>query len=331
MKKNWDIEELMKLGWQFCDSCIFFTALELGVFDSILKEAKDAEQIANELGTDTRGTTILLNVLAALGFLIKDGNLYRLDDQFSKYMDPENPENARGILEHLVHLWDQWHDLTRIVKGEIKIEKVSVLSKGKERLKSFIQAMDVVSRAKADDVVRATAPGNTKSLLDVGGASGTYTLAFLRSSSTLQATIFDLPEVIEIAKERLKDSEYLDRISFVAGDFYKDPLPDGHDLAFVSAIIHQNSPEQNEELFRKVFEALVPGGRVVIRDYVMDESKASPPSGAIFAVNMLVNTPGGNTYTFMEIKDMLENAGFINVRLLQKKDDMNSLVEAFKN
>lgn len=330
MKKEWNIENLMKLGWQFCDSRIFFTALELRLFDTILNEWKSAEEIAETLGTNLRGTTILLNALAALGFLNKDNGKYRINEQLAKFIDPKSSNCARGILEHMVHLWESWNNLSPVVKGDLKIQEISVLSMEGDRLKTFIQAMDVVARSRADSIVKAVNPGEAKKLLDVGGASGTYTVAFLKASPKLHATLFDLPDVIEIAREKLQDTEFWPRINLVAGDFYKDPLPEGHDLVFLSAIIHQNSLEQNEEVFKKAYDALIPGGRIVIRDYVMNETKTAPPGGAIFAVNMLVNTPGGNTYSFSEIKNALERSGFKKIRMIQERDDMDSLVEAFK-
>jgi len=122
----------------------------------------------------------------------------------------------------------------------------------------------------------------------------------------------------------------LNRVTLVPGDFYRDELPHGHDLAFVSAIIHQNNLEQNLNLFRKVFLALTRGGRILIRDHVMEPDRTHPKAGAIFAVNMLLGTPGGTTYTYEEIKTSLLQAGFTNVRLLKRGEHMDALVEALK-
>jgi trans-aconitate methyltransferase len=97
-------------------------------------------------------------------------------------------------------------------------------------------------------------------LLDIGGASGSYTEAFLQAYPGMRATLFDLPSVIQMAQRRLADTDLLDRITFVAGDYHKDELPAGHDLALLSAIIHQNSPEHNIELYGKIYRALQPGG-----------------------------------------------------------------------
>jgi predicted O-methyltransferase YrrM len=146
----------------------------------------------------------------------------------------------------------------------------------------------------------------------------------------MRATLFDQPPVIEMARKRLAEAGVLDRVTLIPGDFYADELPSGHDLAFVSAIIHQNSPEQNSELFKKVLRSLQPGGRIVLRDHILEPDRTEPISGAVFAVNMLLATEGGNTYTFEELEGGLTQAGFVRVRLIQKGEHMDGLVEGFK-
>lgn len=179
-------------------------------------------------------------------------------------------------------------------------------------------------------IVAAVKPGAAKELIDVGGGSGTYMQAFLEASPAMRATLYDRPSVIDMARRRLAATGLLDRITLVAGDFYKDELPPGHDLALLSAIIHQNSPEQNLALYRKTLSALQPGGRLVIRDHVMNRDHTQPAGGALFAVNMLVSSPGGGTYSFDEIRETLTAAGYADIRLLQADERMSGLVEAFK-
>ena len=220
--------------------------------------------------------------------------------------------------------------LTRIVKGVRVEEKPAAPSQDAEELRAFIGAMHAIAAPLAARVVAAVGPAASRALLDVGGASGTYTLAFLQAVPEMRGTLFDRPPVIEMARERLSEAGVLTRVKLAPGDFYRDEFPPGHDLAFVSAIIHQNSAEQNLDLFKKVFRALVSGGRIVIRDHVMASDRTRPKDGAIFAVNMLVATSGGKTYTYDEIRDALTHAGFIRVRLLQSGEHMDGLVEGFK-
>ena len=119
--------------------------------------------------------------------------------------------------------------------------------------------MHAIAYRLAPGIVAAIKPVAIKKLLDIGGASGSYTQAFLEAYLDMKATLFDLPSVIKIAQMRLADTDLIDRVTFVAGDFYKDELPTDHDLALLSAIIHQNSPKQNIELYRKIYRALQPG------------------------------------------------------------------------
>ena len=191
--------------------------------------------------------------------------------------------------------------------------------------------MHAVGRNLATGISRAFDAGRYRRLLDIGGGSGTYTIAFLRRNPAMTAVLFDLAPVISMASERLQAEGLADRVTLVAGDFSRDELPSGCDLALLSAIIHQNSPARNLDLFGKIFRALSAGGSILIRDHVMDESHTLPHAGAIFAVNMLVGTAGGDTYTFGEIKEGLEKAGFTGVSLVQPGgEEMDGLVEAKK-
>jgi predicted O-methyltransferase YrrM len=167
-------------------------------------------------------------------------------------------------------------------------------------------------------------------MLDIGGASGTWTIAFLRAVPEATAVLFDLPQVIPLARQRLARAGLADRVSLVAGNFDTDELPGGADFAWLSAIAHQNSRVQNRALYRKIWSALVAGGTLAIRDVVMDASKTQPLAGALFAVNMLVGTDGGGTFTFDEFKEDLTTAGFNEVQLVYQGDGMDSLVRARK-
>jgi SAM-dependent methyltransferase len=229
------------------------------------------------------------------------------------------------MLLHAATLWHRWSNLTRKIGGIPLPDRPP-----EEATRAFIGAMHVVSAPRADAMAAAVDAVSARRLLDVGGGPGTYTEAFLRAVPELHATLFDLPLVIEIARERLSAAGLLGRVTLVAGDFEKGPLPPGHDLAWLSAIIHQNGPEENGALYSRILRALVPGGRLVIRDHVMEPGRTSPRAGALFAVNMLVGTKLGRTYTFDEIRAGLERAGFNRVRLIRSGERMDSLVEAFK-
>jgi SAM-dependent methyltransferase len=190
--------------------------------------------------------------------------------------------------------------------------------------------MHAIGRILSKEIADSYDADRFDCLLDIGGASGTYTMAFLSKNPRMKAVLYDLKEVIPLAKKRLESEGFLHRVTFVAGDFYKDELPEGCDLALLSAIIHQNSTEENIELYKKIFIVLRPGGTLLIRDHIMDESRTNPAFGTLFAINMLVNTHGGDTYTLVEVKDTLKEAGFVDIKLVGTGERMDCLVEAKK-
>lgn len=318
-------DALLALARGFQESRVLLTGAELDLFTALSKEALTAEALAVRLGADLRALRVELDALAAMDLLVKADDTYRTSPDAS-CLSADAPDSIHPMLLHAATLWHRWSNLTRKVGGTPLPERPP-----EEATRAFIGAMHVVSAPGAEGMVKAVDVGSARRLLDVGGGPGTYTAAFLRAAPKLRATLFDLPPVVEIARERLWAAGLLQRVTLAAGDFEKDPLPPDHDLAWLSAIIHQNGPKQNEALYARILAALVPGGRLVIRDQIMEPGRTRPLAGALFAVNMLVGTQQGGTYTFDEIKAGLERAGFTRVCLLRSGDRMDSLVEAFKS
>jgi cyclopropane fatty-acyl-phospholipid synthase-like methyltransferase len=157
----------------------------------------------------------------------------------------------------------------------------------------------------------------TSGVLDVGGGSGAYAMAFVRAKDDITVTIFDLPNVISLAREYVASEALLDRINFIEGDYNKNGFGKGYDLVFFSAIIHINSQKKNQSLMDKAVKALNSGGQIVIQDFIMDKERITPPFGAFFALNMLVGTEDGDTYTEAEVKSWLKKSGLTDIRRLE--------------
>jgi hypothetical protein len=327
---NKTLEKILDLARDFMESRIFLTAAEMDLFTILTDAPLSAQEIAQKKKASLRGLTTLLDALAAMGLLVKEAGKYRCLPAASALLSRKDPGSVLPMVLHMATLWKRWSFLTDVVQGSDVPEKPSGPHQDQAELRAFIGAMHVIARSFAPRIVAGVRPGSSRALLDVGGALGTYTLAFLDAVPEMRATLFDRPGVIEMARSLLSETGLLGRISLVAGDFYRDELPGGHDLAFVSAVIHQNSLDQNMALFAKVFRALVFGGRIVVRDHIMAPDRTKPTDGAIFAVNMLLATPGGGTYTYDEIREALIQAGFERVQLLQAGEHMDGLVEAFK-
>lgn len=276
---------------------------------------------------------MLADALTAMELLEKsEAGQYSLADGVADVLTERGASSALAMVRHQANCLRNWAQLAKVVRTGRRAEREPSVRGAAADLESFIEAMEVVSRAAAGPLVARIGPPPFKHLLDVGGGPATWTIAFLRASGpACRATLFDLPDVLPIAEKHLRQAGLLDRVTLVGGSFETDPaLPAGADLAWVSAIVHMNSRAENRDLFRKVHAALVPGGKVLIRDLVMDESRTVPADGAMFAVNMLVNTPGGGTFTLRELSEDLATAGFTDTVLLNHDEGMCSVVQARK-
>jgi SAM-dependent methyltransferase len=313
----------------FLKSRVILTATELDVFTCLEEASGGAAELADKFGTDLRATTRLLDCLITFDLLTKENGRYRLTKAGS-FLSSHHPESVRPMVIHLNHIWRNWSQLTECVKTGTNVVSELINEWDGKNQQAFIGAMHVAGSKLAREIAEAYDLTPYRKLLDIGGASGTYTIAFLRKNPEMTAALFDLEPVIPMAQERLAAEGLLERVELITGDFYRDELPQGSDIALLSAIIHQNSLHENLELYRKILRALIPGGVVLIRDHIMDESRIHPPAGALFALNMLVNTRGGDTYTFPEVKDSLLEAGFTDVKWVRVGERMDSLVEARK-
>jgi ubiquinone/menaquinone biosynthesis C-methylase UbiE len=273
---------------------------------------------------------MLLDALGALRLLEKQEERYSVPEPLRPLLIEASPASILPMILHNMNILRNWTQLAWVVKSGIPGPRVASIRGFEADRASFIGAMHVVSGPIADDLVAQLGPIPFTHLLDVGGASGTWTMAFLQANPQARATIFDLPDAIQQARERFAGTEFADRVTFAAGDFYRDELPGDADLAWVSAIIHQHGREESRDLFAKVFRALRPEGHIAIRDIVMEPDRTRPAMGALFAINMLVNTDRGDTFTFGEIAEDLQAAGFSAVEHRVRAEDMSSVVVAQK-
>ncbi|HUT34546.1 MAG TPA: methyltransferase [Planctomycetota bacterium] len=330
MAKHWTAEQVLDLARTFQGACVVTAAAELDVFSVLRHRMRAVGSVASKLRANPHATAVLLDALVALGLLTKKGCRYGLAPGVEETLTEASPRNVLPMVRHSGTCLRKWAQLAEAVKTGRSARTIpSVRGEGADHA-AFIGAMHVINLEAAPELVARLGPPRFTHLLDVGGASGTWTIAFLRAAPTATATLFDLPEVVPLARQRLAAEGLADRVTLVAGDYTRDKLPAGADLAWVSAIVHQESLKGVAALFRKVFAALEPGGQILIRDLVMHPSRTGPAMGALFAVNMLVATEAGGTYTFAELSHTLHAAGFVHPTLLRKADDMSAVVAAVK-
>jgi cyclopropane fatty-acyl-phospholipid synthase-like methyltransferase len=174
--------------------------------------------------------------------------------------------------------------------------------------------MDRNARERARSVVEAVGSDGIRRMLDLGGGSGAYSVAFARAFPTLQAEVLDVPEVLPLTEDYIRNAGLSGRVHTRPGDMLHDPLGENYDLILLSAICHMFSAEENRALFRRAYAALAPAGRLVVQDFILEPDKTAPRFAALFALNMLVGTRAGSSYSEPEYADWLGQAGFGEVR-----------------
>lgn len=329
--EKWTAETLLELASAYQPASVLVAAAELQLFEALAAGPLTVEQLAIAVDADRRATRILADALTALGLLEKRDGRYLPAPGVVTALTADGAETVLPMLWHQANCLRSWAQLAATVKTGRPAEGGASIRGGQADRAAFIEAMEVASRHAAARVVASLGPLSFQHLLDIGGGPATWTIAFLRAVPSAQATLYDLPEVIPLSRRHLDVAGLGDRVDLVAGDFYTDAtLPAGADLAWISAIVHQSSREQNRELFAKVHSALADGGEIMVRDMVMDDAHTSPAAGALFAVNMLVRTEAGGTFSLSELREDLARAGFGEPALIRGARDMDSVLRASK-
>ena len=309
-------EELDEMQRGYMASRILLTAVELGVFTHISKlgTGANAGAIASAMATDLRATEALLNALAALGLVAKSGGTFANSPNAARYLVAGARDDATTAMLHHRSLWQTWSALTEVVRSGHAVARPKLDERGDDWTTPFIAAMHKNAALRAPMVVKAAGEPKPRRMIDIGGGSGAYAIAFAEAYPELEADIFDLPTVVGIARGHVAQAGLENRVRTRTGDLERDAFGTGYDLALLSAICHMLGPDGNRDLLRRVFEAVAPGGRVVIQDHVMNPDKTGPRPGAIFAINMLVGTQAGGTFSEEEYTSWLREAGFGEVR-----------------
>jgi (2Fe-2S) ferredoxin/predicted O-methyltransferase YrrM len=294
----------------FMPSRAVLTALELDVFTAVSSGAS-AEQVAEKIQADPRATEMLLNVLVSLELLDKKEGRYFNTPAAARFLCMGSRDNARDGLMHTAHLWRRWTSLTECVRAGTSVETGS---REESCVSDFIRAMDRNARERAGIVVRATGINGSVRMLDLGGGSGAYSIAFARALPGLKSEILDRGDVISLTQEYIRKAGLADRITTRAGDMLCDPLGENYDLILASQICHMFSPEENRSLFRRARQALGPEGKFVVQDFILEPGKTAPRVAALFSLNMLVGTRAGSSYSEPEYEGWLRGAGFTDVR-----------------
>lgn len=328
MTKINNVEEIMKLSAQWKESRVFLTAVELKLFD-YLENDITSKELSAKINASERHLDRLLNTLVVLGLVEKKQSTFKNTKLSSCFLNSGSGDYLLGLnhANHMYHYWSFLTDVIREGKPARDFEHVQLIENWVE---DFITAMQQHGGARAKEIIDLIEFKECNKYLDLGGGSGAFSVEVAKKTPHLDVSIFDLPNVIPITERFVNKSGEFPNISYIKGDYLSDNIGFGYDLIFISNIIHSHGPEEIELIFGKCFNSLNKGGKLIVHDFLVDNDRKNPDWAVFFAINMLVHTENGDTYSENEVREIVEKIGFHFEYCIRTKSNSNLIVASKK-
>jgi precorrin-6B methylase 2 len=329
-------DRLLQLGLGFWGAKALLSAVELGLFTELARGGRTTAQLRESLGLHPRSAHDFLDALVALGALKREGEVYANTPEADFFLDRAKPSYVGGLLEMAnARLYRSWGGLTTALRtGEPQSESgdsadmFAELYSDPQRLRQFLSAMTGVSMGVARALADAFPWTRYKSFVDVGAAQGCVPVQLALAHPHLAGGNFDLPAVGPIFEEYVSSFGLQDRLRFLPGNFFADPLPQV-DVIIMGHILHDWSLEQKRELLAKAWRALPEGGALIVYDAIIDDDRRQNAFGLLMSLNMLIETPRGFDYTGSDCIRWMREAGFRETRV-EHLCGPDSMVVGFK-
>jgi hypothetical protein len=299
---------------------------EAGIFNSLDERPATIAELAARLDFDERATGILLRLLASLGLLTQRLGRYHLTDEARVYLVGSSPFYWGPMMS--VFVSDRHRD-TLLAKLRQKGSDRAAGPEGTPQVSgegrssdswaagtvSMEQARDIATRMHSHSLPASIGAArnydfrNVQRVLDVGGGSGCFMIAMAQAHPHLRCTIMELTAMCEVAQTYINAGDAAGRVDTVAVDMFRQPWPRGYDAIFFSNVWHDWNFRTCSWLATRAFDALPSGGRIMLHEQLLDDDGAGPPTAASFSMLMLLATQG-QQFTFGELKEILEGAGF---------------------
>jgi len=312
-------ERILQFAWGYVPPLVLEAAIRHRVFDALDSGAKTLDEVQKSTGASARGLAAIMNALVGLNFLAKDAQgRYSLTAESSAFLVSTKPGFQGGMIRHCSEdLIPRWLQLNEIVSTGKPSRAVNQQDSGGEFFSKFVADIFPMSYPAAQALahhLQLNGSGPEFRVLDVAAGSGVWGIALAQASEKVRVTAFDWPDVIPVTKKTVSKFGLTDRFSYIEGDLLTEDFGSGYNLATFGHILHSEGERRSRPLLAKTFQALAPGGIVAIADFLVNADRTGPVNALFFAVNMLVNTENGDTFSFEEIAGWLSEAGFVDVR-----------------
>ena len=259
---------------------------------------------------------ILLNSLVCLDFIIKSNGSYCLTPLAEKFLVKGKPAYFGDFVQHADLLWEPWGNLSEVVRTGKPFKSINK-EHGPEFFKKMVSQLFPMSYPGAKAAAEALGVGiawKNLNVLDVAAGSGAWGIAFAQSDPGTRVTAHDWQNILEVTKTFVDKFDLSHRFSYLAGDISEvDFGQNRYDLIILGHICHTEGAERTRKLFSRAHRSLKRGGKLLIADMIPDDERCKAVFPLLFAVNMLVHSTEGNTFTMAEYRQWLKEAGFTDV------------------
>ena len=326
--KNDDVSYINEISYGYWKAQALFVANELDLFTLIGERGKSGKLITKKLGADLRATEMLLNALVSLKLLSKSRDIFTNTAVSKRCLSKNGPTYQGDRIQHFHNMWEYWSRLGTVVKtGKPTAYYNAKNGVDEQRLRVFIKAMHNTATVQADELYIKSHIKKYSRLLDLAGGQGTYSVKFAAKNRNLKAVVFDLPDVIKITREHIKESGMSGQVTIKAGNCLEDDLgKELYDIVLVSHLLHAYDASENQKIFKKCWDSLMKDGIVVIQEFILNPSKTMPLFGTLFSLNMLMGTQGGSSYSAVEMQEWLKKAGFKKLRRIGLSMDSGLII-----
>lgn len=309
-------DRLFQFAFGFAPPLILQAALHHRIFDVLSTGAKNLDEVSVDTGASTRGLRAILDALVGLDLLAKDTEgRYHLTAESAAYLVSTEPSFLGGYFRHISrHQIPSWLPINEVVQTGRPAVSTNQEAAGADFFHQFVEDLfpmnypAALALGQVLELSRATAPVR---VLDIAAGSSVWGIALAQQSPHVRVTALDWPDVIPLTKRVVARFGLEERFSYVGGDVLTADFGMGYHVAVLGHILHTEGEVRSRALLRKTFEALAPGGTVVVAEMLANDERTGPPHALIFAVNMLVNSEHGSTYSFRDIAEWLTEAGFV--------------------
>jgi len=311
-EREWSAGQILGVSGSYWQAFALHAGVKLDIFTHIGEEVLSASEIAQKMSCESRGLTMLLNALSAMGLLLKENDAYANTEASRSLLIKDSPRYIGYMIMHHHHLVDAWAGLDRAVRSGKPVRKRG--SRDDQQRESFLMGMFNLASSIAPQLVKQIDLKGKKNLLDLGGGPGTYAIHFCLANPGLKATVFDLSTTKPYAEKTIAEFELTHRINFVEGSYIEDGSPGTYDVTWLSHIFHGEGPAECRMIIAKTVSAMAKGGLLFVHEFILNDTFDGPLFPALFSLNMLINTEKGRAYSDRQIRKILEENGLKNLR-----------------